>query len=390
MAQYDTVWTRMTQSSIKQIAFHPNSQLIATGNSSAYLSIWDVPTGVELRRFSCASSNLAVEFTEYGKYLAFGGGADQGGVKIIDCDNWQDYKMIVTPTNSLAFINNANMIAIGGRKSISIWDFQTGELIKKINDIVSPDQQGSYYELFKMVYTPLINSIIYTSTDGKLRFLNIQTYTIDYTYNAGYGELAISDNGKYIAFKTGLSGFAVQVMDIETKQIVQSIPGSPSGITSIAFSPDGKYLAVAYELAGACKIWDIETGKIVYDFINGTHQNVAYSLNNQYIVTSIAQLLILYNNPLTSVQPNLEIINTIFPNPTNQLVNIQFILPRQNFIKIDLLNLEGKKINNIFSGLLESGKQNIEANIEEISTGVYYIVISSTSLTQTFKLIIEK
>ena len=389
-AQYDTVWTRLTEKSIVQVAFHPNSQLIATGTWDSYLSIWDI-SGNEITKLWGSRSNSGVEFSTDGKYLAYGGGElEEGSIKVVDCNTWGEVKKIVTPTNSLAFINDVNLIAIGGRKSITIWDFQTGELIRQINDIVSPDQQGSYYELFKMVYSSIINSIIYTASDGKLRFLNTQTYTIDYTYNAGYGELDISEEGRYIAFKTGLSGFAVQVMDIETKQIVQSIPGSASGINSIAFSPDGKYLAVAYDYAGACKIWKLETAKIAFDFKYGTHQNVAFSKNNQYLITNIAQMLILYNNPVNSVNSPYSNYDTLYPNPTNQSITIQFNLPKSENINIDIMTLDGKKLHNLYAGFLESGVQKILAETTGLVPGTYFIVINSETFSKTFKLMIIK
>lgn len=390
-AQNDTVWTRMTQSSIKQITFSPNSLFIATGNNSAYVSIWDVNNGEELQKFSGASSNLALKFTNDGKYLAFGGGAEQGGVKIIDFEKLLEYKMIICPTNSLAFINNESLIAIGGRKDIRIWDFQTNEVIKYIDSIVQPDFGGSYYELHKMVYSPINNSLIYTATDGKLRFYSLTTNKIEYTYDAGYGEIAISDDSKYIAFKTGMSGFAILIMDVETRGIMQSIPGTPSGINSIAFSPDSKFLAVAYEYAKVLKIWDVQTGKNIYNYVQipPTYFDcIDWSKNNQYITGGDYKILWLFKNKVNNIDEK-EKFEILYPNPTSHSINIQFNLPKSDNINIEIISLNGKIIRNVFSGFLDTGEQKILAETAGIASGNYFIVIHSDIFSKTFKLIIE-
>jgi RNA polymerase sigma factor (sigma-70 family) len=70
--------------------------------------------------------------------------------------------------------------------------------------------------------------------------------------------LAYSPNGKYLAVGT-LQRQAVQLFEVATGKEVRRFPSSPS-VMHVAFSPDGRRLAAA-RTAGTVSIWDVETGK---------------------------------------------------------------------------------------------------------------------------------
>ncbi len=77
------------------------------------------------------------------------------------------------------------------------------------------------------------------------------------------GSIAYSPDGKLLA----VGGyFEVRLIDAATKKIVATLPGHAGLVRSLAFSPDGKWLAAAGGrpmVAGEIKVWDVQTHQLL-------------------------------------------------------------------------------------------------------------------------------
>ena len=82
---------------------------------------------------------------------------------------------------------------------------------------------------------------------------------------------------------------------------------------------------------------------------------------------------------MNRVPPGYE-INNIYPNPANDEVNIGFTLPEDEFIRISLINVEGKEIKTINSGYYAKGRNNIIINVKELSSGKYFVNFKSCNI----------
>jgi hypothetical protein len=62
----------------------------------------------------------------------------------------------------------------------------------------------------------------------------------------------------------------------------------------------------------------------------------------------------------------------IYPNPTSSLINIEFnITVKENNVLIDLYNMEGIKVKEFHCGYVQIGKQKMQLNLSNLSSGVY-------------------
>jgi len=72
---------------------------------------------------------------------------------------------------------------------------------------------------------------------------------------------------------------------------VRTFPGENCGIWRLAWSPDGRHLAVAagvhFISRGTAKVWDVTTGKLVYDLKGHTEcvWGVSFSPDGRRLVT---------------------------------------------------------------------------------------------------------
>jgi WD40 repeat protein len=80
----------------------------------------------------------------------------------------------------------------------------------------------------------------------------------------GFGDVTsvvFSPDGRYLAVGTQ-GGSSVQLIDISSWQVIRTFEGHTSGVTSVAFSPDGKLLASG-SWDTAIKLWEVATGREV-------------------------------------------------------------------------------------------------------------------------------
>ncbi len=81
---------------------------------------------------------------------------------------------------------------------------------------------------------------------------------------------------------------------------------------------------------------------------------------------------------------------SISPNPSKSFVNIEYSLTQSSKLNISILDVTGKLIDNIDSEKeLEAGKHNFRHNVENLSSGIYFIRFKAENGVETKKLIID-
>lgn len=78
---------------------------------------------------------------------------------------------------------------------------------------------------------------------------------------------------------------------------------------------------------------------------------------------------------------------TIKPNPTFSQYNLSYYLPKSGNINVELYDVLGKQIKSVFSGYINEGYHDISADMTGLSSGIYYIKISSELLNETQKIV---
>jgi WD40 repeat protein len=121
-----------------------------------------------------------------------------------------------------------------------------------------------------------------------LQFLSTKNPSAPIVLEGGAGEVrsvAFSPDGKLLA--AGNRYHTVRVWDVATKKEIKTLTGHMSDVWSIAFSPDGKTLAAAdtdWKKASKVKLWDTTTWKErgAID-VPGEILSIAYSPNGDWL-----------------------------------------------------------------------------------------------------------
>ena len=408
----DTLWTRYTQldNGIYQVEFAPDSKyLLAVGEKFGDpiikgMVIYDM-LGEEIKSFFAEGLPMKKDgegiwdahYSKDGQYLYAIWEYDdlfRHRINIYRNEIWQLYKTYDLPEKyggaSVIMSPNNNIIVGMISDGFYFFDMNTQSLLKHVDDYGQDKSKG--ITVYTAKYTPDGNYIIFTATDGKLRFLNTTTYNIDYTYDNGYGELAISNDGSMLAYKTGVLGQAVQIMNTQTKEIMKVIPVPPNIASCLAFSIDNKYLGIGYDFANQIIFWSLDSvlQKFILNQIGGS--TISISKSDSFFAANSAQKLFLFKTPwnITSVKSGFDSINTIFPNPADNTIIIQFFLPSAGITKINLYSINGNNIKTLIEGFLEGGEQKIKLNVADLPSGTYMVQVSAKDFSKIFKLIINK
>jgi hypothetical protein len=80
----------------------------------------------------------------------------------------------------------------------------------------------------------------------------------------------------------------------------------------------------------------------------------------------------------------------VYPNPAINLVYLDFTLPEESKITIELFNSNGKVIKTIDNEAFDAGNQQIELSMNGLANGIYWVRFTSIHNTETVKLIKAK
>lgn len=99
--------------------------------------------------------------------------------------------------------------------------------------------------------------------------------------------LAWSPDGKYLA-TTGILTKSVNIWDVEKRQVVRTLMSWVPGHawSGLAYSPDGRFLAGCQHSKGIkVRVWDPMTGQVVHDAdSNGSCETLAFSPDGKWLV----------------------------------------------------------------------------------------------------------
>ena len=78
-----------------------------------------------------------------------------------------------------------------------------------------------------------------------------------------------------------------------------------------------------------------------------------------------------------------------FPNPTNNVLTVQYSLNMETDVQITVCDLTGRQVQQLYAGKA-NGKQQLTWNTQNVAEGVYMLVFKSANYNVPLKVIVEK
>ena len=284
------------------VTFSPDGKYAATGMVDGTVRIWEVSTSKEVSNFTQAEYILNISFSRDGKYIVSLGG--DGNAYIWEVATGNEVSSISDSINAVSFSSNGkDIISAGCEKldevnasctqySFSIWEAATGKKLKSI----PYDTQG---DESRNVAFSLDTKYMVSAGDRYLDIWEINSgrkiARILHTIDGGVRSLAFSPGGEYVV--TGGNDGTVRVWEIATgREVARMTMSLGDPVASVVFSPDRKYVAAGSgewsksplgSIDHTIRIWNAFTGVEVTRITqNSWVTSIAFSPDGKFIVSN--------------------------------------------------------------------------------------------------------
>jgi WD40 repeat protein len=267
-----------------------NGGSIAAGKSS--LRLWDLKQGKQTVKMKAAGRVISVAMSPDNKYAVTGGFVHEGipGVisfrfpplNIWDLTTGTLYKtyerfqgFLGDRFNSVTFSADGKYFLTADWAKIYIFDAKTWHLVKTLTPRDYNPPRVVHSKSWVAAFSPDGKYVLSGGADAVVRLWNLETgremkqFQGHKTgYAGGISSVAFSPDGRY-AMTNAYSDGNVILWDIEKGVEVRRFSGFEGSmgmyftLQSLSFSPDGRHVLI---LGGPTKIWDIQTGEGLVDF----------------------------------------------------------------------------------------------------------------------------
>jgi WD40 repeat protein len=249
------------EDAILSVAYSPDGKLLTTAGRDNTVRLWDAATGRERTSLIGHQKRVSiVRFSPDGTSLA--SGSNDGTIRLWDVATGQErrrFEGLKYVAKCLAFSPDGKLLAGPGPR---LWNVATGKLLRQFPAgkvpphclAFSPDGKILATAGGQMVYLPPID------TDNNIHLWDVATgkELRQLTgHRLGVTSLAFSPDGRQLA--SGGRGTTVRIWEVASGKERRRFEGNSDG--EVAFAPDGKMVASSTTHRSVITLWDVATGQ---------------------------------------------------------------------------------------------------------------------------------
>lgn len=247
---------RSTRTAILALAFSPDGRTLASGNRDRTITLWDPPTGSELRRLAGHEGLVACVAFSPDELTMVSGSWDRT-IKLWELVSGRPFCTLtghLDRVSALALSRDGLLVVSGSwDRTVRVWDVAGGRELHALTGHTRP--------VTAVAISPDRRTAAAAARDGTLRLWDLGDGRERATRAGHVGGawcLAFSPDGRTLA--SGGRDRTIKLWDPERAEETRTLTGHAGAVLSLAFAPDGRRLASG-GADRSIKVWDLEVGR---------------------------------------------------------------------------------------------------------------------------------
>lgn len=246
------------------LGFLEEGKVLATWGASNAFHFWETATGKPIRRFAGAEASLGdVTYSPDGKLIAAACGSE-GAVRLWDSATGKQVALFREGESNVVAVvftlDGKQLIAGNADGIVRVWDVATGKVVRRL--------EGHKGWVQKLALSPDGRTLAVSDEGNAIHLWDLPTGVKGKLWAAhpAISRLAFSPDGKVLALGSAAGNpekgeWTIRRWDVTTAMELPRLEQQDqSGVTCIAFSPDGRLLASS-DLNHRIHIYDVLTGR---------------------------------------------------------------------------------------------------------------------------------
>lgn len=305
---YDTtieVWSLESFSVVSVIAEHPgpvnamafdgNGKLLASTNQGGDFAVrvWDVNTGILKTALTGQTAQpLSIAFHPLRPELAVSTQDYTYWFWNIETNKTNQILSDTISAKSLAYHPSGDFLAAGSLAPgsvVHLWDLVTGQVIHRM--------AGHEKEINAVLFSPNGEQLMSLSSDGRVLLWEVESGSLLQVFEgtgAAMWSGGFSNNKPHVAAS---SYIGVDIWDLDSGDLIASIPGHMTWIDKVRVTTSGKVIA-AESFGNTIRVWDVEQNSVLHELIGHSQPitQIDITQDGRYLISgSVDQTSIIWD-----------------------------------------------------------------------------------------------